>query len=291
MLWKTSHQTLELADIPLLMGILNVTPDSFSDGGRWMRSDDAIAHGIALAREGAALIDIGGESSRPGAKPVDEAEELRRILPVIEGLRNVPGVLLSVDTAKPTVAAKAIDAGAAIVNDVGGLRLPAMRGVLAHTGAGAICMHMQGSPPTMQQSPMYAHVVDEVRAFFERTLRTCMDEGVREEQLLFDPGIGFGKTLEHNLLLLRELSGLRVRERPLALGVSRKSFLARAAGCEEMNSRLWPTVALSSYAFDQGIAVLRVHDVAPNAAALRIRAAIHRAGERTTSAAVHIPAP
>lgn len=279
--WKTARHTLDLPDTPLLMGIVNVTPDSFSDGGRWMRCDDAIAHGLALAREGAAILDIGGESSRPGAAPVEESEELRRILPVIEGLRDVPGVLLSVDTAKPAVAAKAIDAGAAILNDVGGLRLPAMRGVLAHTGAGAICMHMQGSPATMQKAPVYADVVGEVRAFFEQALHVCLGDGVREEQLLFDPGIGFGKTADHNLLLLRDLGALCVRERPLVLGVSRKSFLARATGCEEMDSRLWPTIALSSYAFDQQVGVLRVHDVAPNAAALHIRAAIRDAGRRT----------
>jgi dihydropteroate synthase len=286
MLWKTARQTLELPQFPLLMGVLNVTPDSFSDGGRWIQPEAAIQHGLQMLREGARILDIGGESSRPGAKPVEEAEELLRILPVVEGLRGQADVLLSIDTMKPGVAAKAIDAGASIVNDIGGLRLAEMRRVVAQTGAGAICMHMQGTPETMQHAPAYGDVVAEVREFFEQTFHRCVDEGVEAEQLMFDPGIGFGKTEQHNLLLLRDLSLLPVRQRPLALGVSRKSFLSRAAGCEGMEARLWPTVALSSYAFDQHVAVVRVHDVAANAAAIRIREAVravHTAGQNFTA--------
>jgi dihydropteroate synthase len=277
MLWKTTRQTLELPEFPLLMGVLNVTPDSFSDGGRWISPEEAIAHGRRMIREGARILDIGGESSRPGAMPVSESEELSRVLPVIEGLRDESEVLLSIDTMKPSVAAKTIEAGVSIVNDVSGLRSADMRRLVARTGAGAICMHMQGVPETMQLSPAYTDVVAEVREFFERTFQACLLEGVKAEQLMFDPGIGFGKTKRHNLLLLRDLSRLRAFGRPLALGVSRKSFLSSAAGCDGLEARVWPTVALSSYAFDQGISLLRIHDVAANAAAIHIRRAVRDA--------------
>lgn len=285
MLWKTCRRILELPRVPLLMGVLNVTPDSFSDGGLWMRSQDAIAHGLRLIREGAAIIDIGGESSRPGALPVEEEEEIRRVIPVVEGLRHQSDVLLSVDTAKPAVAERAVAAGAAIINDIGGLRLAAMRRVVAQSGAGAICMHMKGTPAIMQNAPHYADVVEEVRVFFEQSLQTCIQEGVNPEQLIFDPGIGFGKTLQHNFLLLKNLSRLRVAQRPLALGVSRKSFLSRATECEDMQARLWPTIAVSSYAFDQKVSILRVHDVAQNAAALRVRMAIESASSESVERA------
>jgi dihydropteroate synthase len=277
MFWKTACLPVELPPEPILMGVLNVTPDSFSDGGRWFLSDAAIAHAKKMIQEGAQIIDIGGESSRPGATPVDEPEELRRILPVIEALKRESKVLLSVDTCKPSVAARAIEAGAAIVNDIGGLRSPAMRELVAKTGAGVICMHMQGCPATMQQDPHYHDVVAEVRTFFESTLETCTANGIDADQIIFDPGIGFGKTFAHNLLLLKNLKSLSPSGRPLALGVSRKSFLSLATDSEDMNSRLWPTIALSTYAFDQNVSVLRVHEITPNAAAVRIRSAIQKA--------------
>jgi dihydropteroate synthase len=278
MLWKTTHRTLELPGVPLLMGVLNVTPDSFSDGGRWMKIENAVAHGLQMIREGAQIIDIGGESSRPGALPVTESEELQRVLPVVEELRKTSDVLLSIDTAKPTVAARAIAKGADIINDIGGLQSAAMRELLVRSGAGVVCMHMQGSPETMQNAPVYRDVVLEVRDFFEQTLSRCLQEGMTSDQIVFDPGIGFGKTAFHNFLLLRNLKRLEAGGRPLALGVSRKSFLMEATGVASMNERLWPTIAISTYAFDQQISVLRVHEVAPNAAALRVRALIAGAG-------------
>lgn len=256
------------------MGVLNLTPDSFSDGGSWTKLEDAVAHGIQMANEGASIIDIGGESTRPGAAPVSEDQELQRVIPVIETLAKKTSAWISIDTRKPTVAAKAIEAGASIVNDVGGLQDPDMRSLVAQTRAGAIVMHMQGSPETMQRSPHYDDVVSEVRSFFSRTLALCSAAAIQPEQLVFDPGIGFGKTVPHNLDLLRNLQKLQVENRPLALGVSRKSFLSQLTGTTAMKDRFWPTIALSSYARAQGISVLRVHDVLPNLQSVRMTEAI-----------------
>jgi dihydropteroate synthase len=274
MFWKVSHRTLDLSKRALLMGVLNVTPDSFSDGGRWVDAEGAIAAGLAMAAEGADLLDVGGESSRPGAEPVSPAEELRRVLPVIEALAAQSPCLISVDTSKPEVAREALRHGASVVNDITGLRQAPMRRVLLESGAGAIAMHMQGSPATMQAAPAYGDVVAEVGAFLKESLRLCVAEGIAPEQLLFDPGIGFGKTVGHNLLLLRHLDSLRAAGRPVALGVSRKSFLGALTGSPALEDRAWPTVALTSFARSRGAVLIRVHEVRANAEALRMTEAI-----------------
>jgi dihydropteroate synthase len=274
MLWKVSHRTLDLSKRALLMGVLNVTPDSFSDGGRWGNAEGAIAAGLAMAAEGADLLDVGGESSRPGAAPVTPAEELRRVIPVIEALAAQSSALISVDTSKPEVAREALRRGASVVNDITGLRQASMRRVLLESGAGAIAMHMQGSPATMQAAPAYVDVVSEVTAFLRESLRLCVEEGIASEQILFDPGIGFGKTIEHNLLLLRHLESLSAAGRPIALGVSRKSFLGILTGSTALEDRAWPTVALTSFARSRGAVLLRVHEVRANAEALRMTEAI-----------------
>ena len=279
MFWKVTHRTLDLSKRALLMGVLNVTPDSFSDGGRWGNAEGAIAAGLAMAAEGADLLDVGGESSRPGAAPVSPAEELRRVLPVIEALAAQSSALISVDTSKPEVAREALRQGASVVNDITGLRQAPMRRVLLESGAGAIAMHMQGSPATMQAAPVYADVVSEVSAFLKESLRLCVEEGIAPEQLLFDPGIGFGKTVQHNLLLLRHLESIQAAGRPVALGVSRKSFLGALTGSPALEDRAWPTVALTSFARSRGAVLIRVHEVKANAEALRMTEAILEASE------------
>jgi dihydropteroate synthase len=257
------------------MGVLNVTTDSFSDGGKFIDLDRAVAHGRQLAEEGAEIIDVGGESTRPGAEPVPEAEEMRRVLPVIERLAaDDPNCVISVDTMKPAVARAAMDAGAGIINDVTGLRDPAMREVVRATGAGAIAMHMQGMPRDMQRAPQYYDVVGEIREFFRQTFEACLACGIDPMRLAFDPGIGFGKTVEHNLALLRGLDPMRVAGRPLVLGVSRKSFLGKVVGSDLLVDRSWPTVALTSYGRARGANIFRVHEARPNAEALRMTEAI-----------------
>lgn len=279
MLWQARAHTFDLAERGLVMGILNVTGDSFSDGGRWLDPRRAIEHAREMAAQGAEIIDVGGESTRPGAEPVPEAEELRRVLPVIEQLANERGLVISIDTRKPAVARAAVEAGAAIINDVTGLREPAMREVVRATGAAAIAMHMQGEPKTMQRAPHYDDVIREVREFFRQTYAACLACGIAPMCLAFDPGIGFGKTVEHNLTLLRELESLRVSGRPLVLGVSRKSFLGKVLGSSALEDRSWPTVALTSYGAIRGANVLRVHEVQPNVEALRMTEAILRGTE------------
>jgi dihydropteroate synthase len=274
MFWKLSQRTLDLSKRALLMGVLNVTPDSFSDGGLWGNAEGAIAAGLAMAAEGADLLDVGGESSRPGAAPVSPAEELRRVLPVIEALAAQSSALISVDTSKPEVAREALRHGASVVNDITGLRQAPMRRVLLDSGAGAIAMHMQGNPATMQAAPAYADVVSEVCAFLRESLRLCIEDGIAPEQILFDPGIGFGKTVQHNLLLLRHLESVQAAGRPVALGVSRKSFLGALTGSPALEDRAWPTVALTSFARSRGAVLIRVHEVRANAEALRMTEAI-----------------
>jgi dihydropteroate synthase len=251
------------------MGVLNVTPDSFSDGGLWHHSEAAVRHGLEMEKAGADILDIGGESTRPGANPVSTEEELRRVLPVIESLARKTTALLSIDTQKPEVAEAAIAAGAAIVNDIGGLRHPRMRELLHRTGAGAVAMHMRETPATMQHAPEYTDVLSEVSQFLAETLRLCEEDGVSRSQVVVDPGIGFGKTVAHNLSLLKELPSFHTLGRPILLGVSRKSFLGAIQNSARVDDRLWPTVALSSYARSRGVAILRVHDVAPNREAIR----------------------
>jgi dihydropteroate synthase len=275
MIWHTPRRTFDLTHRALIMGVLNVTTDSFSDGGRYIDVERAVAHGQRLAAEGAEIIDVGGESTRPGAEPVPEAEEMRRVLPVIELLATeVPDCAISIDTMKPAVARAAMETGAEIINDVTGLRDPKMREVVRATGAGAIAMHMQGMPRDMQRSPRYDDVVGEIREFFRQTFEGCLACGIDPMRLAFDPGIGFGKTVEHNLTLLRNVDSMRVGGRPLVLGVSRKSFLGKVVNSDDLDDRAWPTVALTSYGRTRGANIIRVHDARPNAEALRMTEAI-----------------
>jgi dihydropteroate synthase len=257
-----------------LMGIVNVTPDSFSDGGRYLDPQRAIEHALALDRDGAAILDIGGESTRPGAEPVSMQEELRRVLPVLEALASqTSGVQLSIDTAKARVARAALDAGATLVNDVTALRHdPEMAEVVAGSGADCCLMHMLGEPRTMQRDPRYDDVVGEVKAFLEARMAFAVAEGIEEERIVLDPGIGFGKTLEHNLELLRRLDELLTLGRPVSIGTSRKSFLGRLTG-RAVGDRGAGTIATNVLAYERGARIFRVHDVAPLKDALVVAAA------------------
>jgi dihydropteroate synthase len=258
----------------LIMGVVNVTPDSFSDGGEFLDANEAVAHALKLVEQGAELLDLGGESTRPGATPVSEAEELRRVIPVIEQLAGRTKVPLSIDTMKPAVARAALEAGASIVNDVAANREDdAMGRVVAETGAGYIAMHMQGKPQTMQANPVYADVVRAVEDFFRERMRRLNACGVMADQVVFDVGIGFGKTLEHNLQLLAALRSFTKLERPLLLGVSRKSFIGQLvpAAAEE---RLPGSLACACLAVEAGVQIIRTHDVAETVQAVRITEAI-----------------
>jgi dihydropteroate synthase len=270
-----------------LMGILNVTPDSFSDGGRFLETEAAIAHGCELVAEGAQIVDVGGESTRPGAEPVAAAEELARVQPVIAGLAAAMSSMsthpqISIDTSKASVAQAALAAGATLVNDVSAFRAdPEMAGLVADSGADCCLMHMLGEPRTMQRDPQYDDVVDDVKAFLEERLAFAVREGVSEQRVLLDPGIGFGKTVAHNLELLRRLDELLPLGRPILIGTSRKSFLGRLLADRPASARLAGTVATNVLAFERGASVFRVHDVAPLHEALAVAAAT--LGERWTA--------
>jgi dihydropteroate synthase len=256
-----------------LMGIVNVTPDSFSDGGRFLEPEAAIAHGRRLAGEGADILDVGGESTRPGADPVRTEEELRRVLPVVEALA-ASGHRVSIDTTKLEVARAALEAGATIVNDVSAFRFaPELGGLVADTGADCCLMHMLGEPRTMQADPRYGDVVSDVRAFLEERLAFAVSEGVPEERVWLDPGIGFGKTVEHNLELLRRLGEIVAIGRPVVVGTSRKSFLGKLTRGGAEADRLPGTIATSVLALVRGASIFRVHDVAAVSDALEVAAA------------------
>ena len=256
-----------------LMGVVNVTPDSFSDGGLYLDPEAAIAHGRELVAAGAEILDVGGESTRPGAEAVAQDEELRRVIPVIEGLVATEDQV-SVDTSKAAVAAAALEAGAAIVNDVTALRGdPEMAALCAERGAGVVLMHMRGKPRTMQDDPRYDDVVDEVKAFLAERLEAAVAAGIAEDDIWLDPGIGFGKTAAHNMELLRRLGELRDLGRPLVIGTSRKSFIGKLDG-SAAGERLGGTIASSVLAAAEGAAVLRVHDVAEARQALAVATAI-----------------
>jgi len=258
----------------LVAGIVNVTPDSFSDGGKFFDTRSAVEHGLKLVSEGAEILDIGGESTRPRATPVPEDEELRRVIPVIEQLAARVKIPLSIDTMKPGVARAAIAAGASIVNDVAANRdNDAMWRVVAETGAGYVLMHMQGTPQTMQVNPIYDDVVRQVQEFFSERLQRLADCGIAREQVILDVGIGFGKTLEHNLLLIGALRSFTTLMRPLLLGVSRKSFLGKATG-SETPGRLPAALACTALAIDAGVQVIRTHDVAETVQAVRMTESI-----------------
>ncbi|MBX5440707.1 MAG: dihydropteroate synthase [Solirubrobacteraceae bacterium] len=255
-----------------VMGIVNVTPDSFSDGGAFLDPRAAVAHGYRLVAEGAAILDVGGESTRPGAQPVDEQTELRRVLPVLEELAET-GAQISIDTSKASVARAAIERGATLLNDVTGLRRsPEMAALAAEHGCELCIMHSIGDPRTMQDDPRYDDVVDEVRAFLEDRLAFAVDAGVPQERILLDPGIGFGKTVDHNLQLLQRLDEIVAIGCRVLIGTSRKSFLGTIAG-REVSDRLGGTIATNVLALERGASVFRVHDVAPVVDALAVAAA------------------
>jgi dihydropteroate synthase len=255
-----------------IMGVVNVTPDSFSDGGRYLDPHAAVEHGRRLVDEGAQMLDVGGESTRPGADAVPLEEELRRVLPVIDGL-VASGAAISIDTSKAAVAAAALDAGASYVNDVTAFRGdPALAGLVAGRGVDCCLMHMLGTPRTMQDDPRYDDVVSDVKAFLEARLEFAISEGVPEARVMLDPGIGFGKTVEHNLALLARLDEIVALGRPVVVGVSRKSFLGRITG-READDRAVATAAANVLALERGASVFRVHDVPETLDALAVAAA------------------
>lgn len=257
------------------MGILNVTPDSFSDGGRHADVGGALEHARRMIAEGAEIIDVGGESTRPGAAVVPVEEEVARTVPVVAALRGEWGGVISIDTSKAAVAEAALEAGADVVNDVTGLRGDGeMAGVCARWGCGVVVMHMQGEPRSMQEAPRYVDVVGEVAGFFAERLEALRGAGIADGAICFDPGIGFGKTLEHNLALLRALDGLAPEGFPLLLGVSRKSLIGKVLGNPDVACREWPTVAMTAHAREAGVMLHRVHAVRENLQALRMIEAI-----------------
>jgi dihydropteroate synthase len=258
----------------LIMGIVNVTPDSFSDGGKFLDPARAVAHALELAAQGAEILDIGGESTRPGAEPVAEAEELRRVIPVIEQLAPRVKIPLSIDTVKPAVARAALQAGASMVNDVAaGRAADALWRAVAEFRAGYVCMHARGTPQTMQVNPVYVDVVREVSEFFGDRLEKLKAGGVTADQVVLDVGIGFGKTVHHNLTLLAALRSFTKWQRPLVLGVSRKSFLGKLSGAE-VNARLPASLACATLAVESGVHIIRTHDVAETVQAVRLAEAV-----------------
>src|SRR6266568_5176286 len=273
--WKIGDKIVDLSKRGMIMGVLNVTPDSFSDGGEFFKNDAAIERGIQITAEGADIIDVGGESTRPGAEPVSLKEELRRVVPVVQKLRGKIAIPISIDTSKSEVAAAALDAGASVINDVtAGRGDQEMLPLAAKRKVGIVLMHMQGEPRTMQENPRYNDVVAEVADFFRQQYTSALECGIDPMCIAFDPGIGFGKTLEHNLTLLKNLERLRAHDRPLVVGVSRKSFLGKLIGSSEMSDRLAPTIALTATLRGRGADIIRVHDVNENVAALRAAEAL-----------------
>src|SRR5450755_1043314 len=270
-LWKITGRSIDLSQHSLIMGVLNVTPDSFSDGGEFFTAEKAVEHGARMAAEGAQIIDVGGESTRPGAEPVSAEDELARVLPVIVKLREKVSAFISIDTTKAAVALRALEAGASIINDVtGGRADPEMMMLAAEKKAAFIIMHMQGTPQTMQTNPHYDDVVTEVADFFRQQYARALECGIDSMAIAFDPGIGFGKTVAHNIELLSNLPRLRVHDRPIVVGVSRKSSLGEMIESAEMSDRLAPTIAFTAMLRERGANVLRVHDVKENASALRV---------------------
>ena len=269
-------KTLTLGTNTHVMGILNVTPDSFSDGGNYLDVQQAIIHAETMVAEGATLIDIGGESSRPGASPVSVKEELTRVLPVVRALADTVDVLLSVDTYKAEVARRALEAGAHIVNDITALCSdPDMAATVAEMEAGVVLMHMKGTPRTMQQSPAYNDVVNEVREWLKKKVQNAEAQGIAPERIIIDPGIGFGKTTKHNLELLKRLSEFRALKKPLLTGTSRKSFIGNILGVP-VTERVEGTVATVCWAIAHGADIVRVHDVNANVRAAQMTDALYR---------------
>lgn len=267
---------IEFLDRPLLMGVVNVTPDSFFDGGRFLDVESAVAHAVRMVEEGADLLDVGAESTRPGADIVNEEEECRRAIPVVAAIARAVTVPISIDTSKAVVAREALNAGAVLVNDVTALQGdPAMVDVVARTGAGIVLMHMRGTPRTMQHAPHYNDVVGEISEFFEERIRFAMAHGIVRRQIILDPGIGFGKLLVHNLTLLARLRCFEPFECPLLVGVSQKAFLGQLVD-RPVQERQWATAAAVAMAVDRGAGILRVHDVKAMKDVVQVAVAISR---------------
>lgn len=255
---------------PKVMGILNVTPDSFSDGGDFISPESAISHADQMLQDGATIIDIGGESTRPGAEAVSEQEEMDRVIPVIETIKKRLPVIVSIDTNKPSVMREAVAAGAGLINDVMALQAPGAVETAQLLNVPVCLMHMQGEPRTMQQNPEYVDVVTDVMGFFQQRVDECVAAGIPKEHLLLDPGFGFGKTLEHNLALLKRLGEFKSTGLPLLVGISRKSMIGAVLGNAPVEDRLYGSLAAAVLALEQGAAIVRVHDVKPTADALKI---------------------
>jgi dihydropteroate synthase len=272
--WKAGKFTWDLGDEALVMAILNVTPDSFSDGGVHFDPVDTLAAARRFVEEGAGILDVGGESTRPGADEVGLEDEISRVIPVVRELVPLGSAAVSIDTCKAKVAEAALAAGAAIVNDVTGLRDPAMIDVCAGSDCGIVVMHMQGNPRTMQKAPTYQDVVAELRAFFEERLETLVAAGIEAERIVFDPGIGFGKSLSHNLALLNQVEDYRVGNRPILMGLSRKSLIGKLLGVSEMSRREFPTQALTALTRQRGAMIHRVHQVKEAVQVLRMTEAV-----------------
>jgi dihydropteroate synthase len=272
MLWRCRQRNIDLTR-PVVMGILNVTPDSFSDGGRYAALDAALERARQIVAEGAAIIDVGGQSTRPGAFAVDAAVEIARVVPVIEGIAAGCDVAISIDTSKPSVMQAAVAAGACIINDVYALREPGARAVAAESQVGVGLMHMQGEPRTMQDRPHYNDVVAEVMEFLAHERRACIEAGVASDAIALDPGFGFGKNLEHNLTLLRELPRFAALQAPLLIGVSRKSVIGKILG-KSVNDRLYGGLGLTALAVANGARIIRTHDVSPTVDAVRSVSAV-----------------
>ena len=271
MIWNTGRRTFDLAHRGVIMGVINVTPDSFSDGGNFISVETAVEHGLRLVEEGAEILDIGGESTRPGAAPVSAEEELRRVIPVIEGLVGKTSAALSIDTSKAPVACAAVAVGAEIINDVTALRGDDnMARVAAEIGCAVVLMHMRGTPRTMQQDPQYDDVVAEVADHLAERITAALSAGIAADRIAIDPGIGFGKTVEHNLQLIAGLGRFAALGHPVLLGVSRKSFLATAAQCPNVEDRDVPTAVLTAEGYRLGARIFRVHAARPNVQALRL---------------------
>ena len=276
MIWRACDRSWEFPRPTLVMGVVNVTPDSFSDGGKFQSTNQAVEHALRLAEEGADILDIGGESTRPGAESVGGSVELSRVIPVIEKLAGQTQAALSIDTQKPTVAQAAVKAGAVIINDIAANREDeAMWQLVAETGAGYVAMHMQGTPQTMQEAPQYDNVVNDVEAFFISRMTRWNDWGMALEQVVLDPGIGFGKTVEHNLALLAALERFTKMQRPLLVGASRKSFIGHVTN-KEVNDRLPGSLACACHAAQAGAGIVRVHDVKETVQALQTWEAIEK---------------
>jgi dihydropteroate synthase len=269
-------QLLDLSR-PRVMGVLNITPDSFSDGGQWLAPEPALQQALRMVEEGAAIIDVGGESTRPGAAPVGVREELQRVIPVIEALREHCAVPVSIDTRKPEVMQAAVQAGAGMINDVTALQAPGAMELAATLGVPVCLMHMQGTPQNMQEQPIYRDVVSEVGSFLQQRARACLDAGMAREQILLDPGFGFGKTTLHNLLLLQQLDTLVQQGYPVLVGLSRKSLIGNVMQLP-VDRRLYPGIALAVLAVWQGAALVRTHDVQATREAIEMCHAVHQAG-------------